>query len=198
MCANFIAGKFKKYATVLFCISSIVLWSLYCCRLFLYFHAMNNTAYDFPIKDIKGNAFDLSQFRGKKILLVNAASACGLTPQYKQLEELYEAHKDKVEVIGLPCNDFGAQEPGSPQEIEQFCEVNFGVTFPLTEKVQILGDNPHPLYRFLMSKELNGHSDSEVKWNFQKYLIDESGHLISVIHPQVEPLSEEVLGLLGV
>lgn len=165
-------------------------------RRFLYFHAMNKTVYDFPLKDLKGNNLDLAKFKGKKILLVNTASACGLTPQYKQLEELYENFKDKVEVVGLPCNDFGAQEPGTPEEIGQFCETNFGVTFPLTEKVQILGDNPHPLYAYLTKKELNGHSDSEVKWNFQKYLIDENGFLQQVIHPQTEPLSEEVLSLI--
>src|SRR3954463_434983 len=98
---------------------------------------MSKTVYDYPLKDIKGNDFNLSKFKGKKILLVNTASACGYTPQYKQMEELYENFKDKVEVIGLPCNDFGAQEPGSADEIEQFCAVNFGVTFPLTEKVTI-------------------------------------------------------------
>jgi glutathione peroxidase len=157
---------------------------------------MSKTAYDYPLKDIKGNDLLLSKFKGKKILLVNTASACGLTPQYKQLQELYENYKEKVEVIGLPCNDFGAQEPGSEEEITKFCEVNFGVTFPLTEKVKILGEHPHPLYQFLMKKELNGYSDSEVKWNFQKYLIDENGDLISVIHPQTEPISEEVLNLI--
>ncbi len=166
-------------------------------RWFLYFHAMSKTVYDYPLKDIKGNNLNLADFKGKKILLVNTASACGLTPQYKQLQELYEYHKDKVEVVGLPCNDFAAQEPGTPEEITQFCQINYGVTFPLTEKVSILGANPHPLYNFLMHKELNGHSDSEVKWNFQKYLIDENGNLVAVIHPQVEPLSEEVLGLIG-
>ena len=157
---------------------------------------MSKTVYDYPLKDIKGNDLNLSKFKGKKILLVNTASACGFTPQYKQLEELYENYKEKVEVIGLPCNDFGEQEPGTAQEIEQFCEVNFGVTFPLTEKVKILGDNPHPLYEFLMKKELNGYRDSEVKWNFQKYLIDENGGLIKIFGAPVDPLSEDVLNLI--
>jgi len=163
---------------------------------FSYFHAMSKTVYEYPINDIRGNILDLSKFKGKKILLVNTASACGLTPQYEQLEELYKNYKEKVEVIGLPCNDFGAQEPGTAEEITKFCEVNFGVTFPLTEKVKIIGSNPHPLYEFLTKKELNGYADSEVKWNFQKYLIDENGNLISVVHPQVEPFSEEVLSLI--
>jgi len=154
---------------------------------------MSKTAYDYTLKDIKGNELRLAQFKGKKILLVNTASACGYTPQYKQLEELYQNFIDKLVVIGLPCNDFGEQEPGTHEEIEQFCETNFGVTFPLTEKVKILGDNPHPLYKFLMNKELNGYRDSEVKWNFQKYLIDENGNLIKVFSTLVEPLSEDIL-----
>lgn len=158
---------------------------------------MNKTAYDYPLKDIKGNDLGLSKFKGKKILLVNTASVCGLTPQYKQLQELYENYKEKLEVIGLPCNDFGGQEPGSEKEIEQFCETNFKVSFPMTSKVQILGSNPHPLYEFLMKKELNGYRDSEVKWNFQKYLIDENGNLIKVFSPILEPLSEEILNMIG-
>ena len=161
-----------------------------------YIRAMSKTVYDYSINDIKGKPFDLSKFKGKKILLVNVASACGYTPQYKGLEELYENFKDKVEVIGLPCNDFGEQEPGTPQEIEQFCEVNFGVTFPLTEKVKILGPDPHPLYQFLMKKELNGYRDSEVRWNFQKYLIDENGNLVKIFSTLVEPLSEELLAMV--
>lgn len=172
--------------------------NLSCLRsiVFFYFHGMSKTVYDYPLKDIKGNELNLSKFKGKKILLVNTASACGFTPQYKQLEELYQNLKEKVEVIGLPCNDFGEQEPGTEKEIEQFCEVNFGVTFPLTEKVKILGSNPHPLYEFLMKKELNGYRDSEVKWNFQKYLIDENGNVIKIFGAPVDPLSEEVISLI--
>ena len=157
---------------------------------------MSKTAYDYPLKDIKGNDFSLSKFKGKKILLVYTASACGFTPQYAQLEELHKNFKNKVEIIGLPCNDFGEQEPGTEKEIEQFCEVNFKVSFPLTSKVNILGSNPHPLYEFLMKKELNGYRDSEVKWNFQKYLIDENGNLIKIFSPALDPLSEDILKLI--
>jgi glutathione peroxidase len=157
---------------------------------------MSKTVYDFPLKDIKGNDFSLSKFKGKKILLVNTASACGYTPQYSQLEELYQNFKEKLEVVGLPCNDFGGQEPGSENEIEQFCDINFKTTFPLTSKIQILGSNPHPLYEFLMKKELNGYRDSEVKWNFQKYLIDENGNLIKIFSTLVEPLSEDIINLI--
>jgi len=129
--------------------------------------------------------------------VVNTASACGLTPQYKQLQELYETTKDKLEIVGVPCNDFANQEPGSAEEIERFCEVNFGVTFPLLEKVKILGDTPHPLYQFLTQKALNGLEDSEVKWNFQKYLINEEGKLTHIFSPVIEPFSDEILKAVG-
>ncbi|MDB5283854.1 MAG: glutathione peroxidase [Bacteroidota bacterium] len=156
---------------------------------------MSNTVYDYKLKNIKGNDLDLAAYKGKKILLVNTASACGLTPQYKQLEELYENMKDKLEIIGLPCNDFAGQEPGTEKEIAEFCEINFKVTFPLTAKVKIKGDTD-PIYQFLTQKELNGYTDSEVVWNFQKYLVNETGNLVAVFGPQVDPLSEEVLSAI--
>jgi glutathione peroxidase len=154
------------------------------------------SVYDFKPKSIAGSDIDLSKYRGKKILLVNTASACGYTPQYKQLEELSEHYKDKLVVVGLPCNDFGAQEPGTEGEIAQFCEVNYGVTFPLTAKIKIKGDEPEPLYRYLTSKDLNGYADSEVQWNFQKYLVNENGELIGVFNSGVEPLSDELLNAI--
>ena len=157
---------------------------------------MSNTVYDYKLKGIKGEELDLSTFKGKKILLVNTASACGLTPQYKQLEELSTNFKDKLQVIGLPCNDFAGQEPGTEQEIAQFCEVNFGVSFPLTSKVKIKGEHPDAIYQFLTKKELNGYADSEVEWNFQKYLVDESGHLTHVFAPPVDPLSDKILNAI--
>ena len=157
---------------------------------------MSNTVYDYKLKDIKGGELDLSAFKGKKILLVNTASACGLTPQYKQLEELNENFKDKLQVIGLPCNDFAGQEPGTEEEIMKFCEVNYAVSFPLTSKVKIKGGEPDAIYRFLTKKELNGYADSEVEWNFQKYLVDETGHLVSVFAPPVDPLSDEILNAI--
>ena len=157
------------------------------------FGLMSHTVYDYHLKDIKGQPLDLSAYRGKKILLVNTASACGLTPQYKQLEELHENFKDKLQIIGLPCNDFAGQEPGTEQEIAQFCEVNYGVTFPLTSKVKIKGDHPDAIYQFLTKKELYGFADSVVEWNFQKYLVDGNGKLIAVFAPPVDPLSDEIL-----
>ncbi len=157
---------------------------------------MSNTVYSYKLKGIKGNDIDLAAFKGKKILLVNTASACGLTPQYKQLEELNENFKDKLQVIGLPCNDFAGQEPGTENEIAQFCEVNYGISFPLTSKVKIKGDAPDAIYQFLTKKELNGFADSEVAWNFQKYLVDESGYLTAVFGPQTEPLSDDILNAI--
>ncbi len=154
------------------------------------------TAHDFTLTDINGKEFSLSKFKGKKILLVNTASACGYTPQYRQLQELHENFSHKIVVLGLPCNDFGDQEPGTENEILQFCEVNFGVTFLLTQKVNILGNNPHPLYNYLMKKELNGYRDSEVRWNFQKYLISGNGVLIKIFGSAVDPLSEDVLKMI--
>ena len=114
---------------------------------------MSNSVYDYKLKGIKGNDIDLAAYKGKKILLVNTASACGLTPQYRQLEELNENFKDKLQVIGLPCNDFAGQEPGTENEIAQFCEVNYGISFPLTSKVKIKGDAPDAIYQFLTKKE---------------------------------------------
>lgn len=162
-----------------------------------YIRGMGNSVYDYKLTTIRGEALDLQQFIGKKILLVNTASECGFTPQYKQLQELYENFKDRLVVVGLPCDDFGGQEPGSERQIEEFCEVNFGVTFPLTAKVRVLGAEAHPLYRFLTSKELNGYKDTEVKWNFQKYLIDENGRLMKVFSPALDPMSEELVKYLA-
>jgi glutathione peroxidase len=155
------------------------------------------TIYPISISTIQGQPLQLENYKGKKILLVNVASQCGLTPQYAQLQELQETFAHTLQIIGLPCNDFGAQEPGTHAEITAFCETNYQINFPLTEKVKCVGDNKHPLYKFLTQKELNGHSDSEVVWNFQKYLIDETGKLMHVFHPTTEPLSDKVLVALN-
>ncbi len=154
---------------------------------------MTNPIYDTALLDINGQPFDLTQFKGKKILLVNTASACGLTPQYAQLQELHLAHGDKLAVVGLPCNDFAGQEPGTAEEIVTFCETHFSVTFPLTQKVFIKGENISPIYQYLTKLSQNGKQDSEVSWNFQKYLIDENGLLEAVFAPTIEVISEEFL-----
>lgn len=152
------------------------------------------TIYQFKVKDISGNEFDLSSLKGKKVMIVNTASECGLTPQYKQLEELYETFKNKdFVIIGFPANNFGAQEPGSNEQIASFCSKNYGVTFPMMSKISVKGADMHPLYHFLTEKSKNGLQDSEVKWNFQKYLIDEKGSLVKVIEPTVIPIDDSIV-----
>jgi len=148
--------------------------------------------YKFSINDLNGNPIDFSQFKGKKLFLVNVASECGFTPQYKELQQLHETYGDKVTVIGLPCNQFGNQEPGTPQQIEEFCSLNYGVTFLMSEKIDVKGENIHPLYKWLTDKELNGYKSSTVKWNFQKYLLDENGKMIDFYYSITKPMSDNI------
>jgi len=152
----------------------------------------NPSIYDISINSITGEPINLADFKGKKILIVNTASECGFTGQYADLEKLYETYKDKLVVIGVPCNQFGGQEPGTLTEIKSFCEVNYGVTFLLTEKVDVKGEKQHPLYEWLTSKELNGVKSSGVKWNFQKYLIDENGNYIDYFYSMTKPMSSKI------
>ena len=148
--------------------------------------------YDIPIHSLNGEPIELSKFEGKKILIVNVASECGFTKQYKELQKLSDTYPDSLVVIGVPCNQFGNQEPGNAQEIQTFCERNFGVTFLLTEKVNVKGSEQHPLYQWLTSKDLNGKKSSSVKWNFQKYLIDEKGQLIDYYYSLTNPMSSKI------
>ena len=141
---------------------------------------------------IEGKDLNMSDFAGRKMLIVNVASACGYTPQYQQLQELHEHFSDKLAVIGFPCNDFGAQESGSEAEIQAFCTARFGVTFPLSAKIGIK-KNTHPIYQFLTQESLNGVTDSDVKWNFQKYLLNEKGELMQVLPSSVSPLDEAII-----
>ena len=152
--------------------------------------------YEIPLIDISGAPLDLSQYKGKKILFVNVASKCGFTSQYDALQELYKTYKDRLVVIGLPCNQFGGQEPGTAKEIVTFCKLNYGVDFPLTAKIEVKGDNQHPLYKWLTSKEQNGVMDSTVRWNFQKYLVDESGQLVDFFYSTTSPISSKIVKLL--
>lgn len=149
--------------------------------------------YQFKVKGLTDGELDFSDFKGKKIMIVNLASKCGFTSQYQQLQELYEQSGDKLAIIGVPCNDFGSQEPGTASEIQTFCSTTYGVTFPLTSKLAILGDQPHPIYQWLTQKEKNGVADSEVKWNFQKYLLDEEGQLVKTLPSSVSPIDETIL-----
>lgn len=153
---------------------------------------IGSSIYDISIKSLSGDTISLSAFRGKKLLIVNVASECGYTPQYADLQKLHEQFNEKLVVIGVPCNQFGGQEPGTNEEIEQFCEKNYGVTFLITEKVDVKGKDQHPLYEWLTKKELNGKDNSEVRWNFHKYLIDESGNLIGDFPSRVNPLDKEI------
>ncbi|MFI1742978.1 glutathione peroxidase [Thalassobellus sediminis] len=152
----------------------------------------SSSIYDIKINDLSGKHIDLSSFKGKHILFVNVASKCGFTEQYKDLQKLYNIYKDKLMVIGVPCNQFGYQEPGTFKEIQTFCEVNYGVTFLMTEKIEVKGINQHPLYQWLTKKEQNGNTDSSVKWNFQKYLVDEQGHLVNYFFSATKPLSDKI------
>lgn len=158
---------------------------------------MDKTIYQFTVEDLYGENFDFSDLKGKKIIIVNTASKCGLTPQYKSLQSLYEKNKDNnLVIIGFPSNNFLWQEPGTNEEIAEFCRQNYGVTFPMMSKVSVLGPNQHPIYSFLTSKVLNGNIDSVVTWNFQKFLIDENGYVIKSISPRKQIDDIEVLNWL--
>lgn len=148
----------------------------------------NETIYQFKVKDLYGEEFDFASLKGKKVMVVNTASKCGLTPQYERLQAMYETYKsDGFVIVGFPANNFGAQEPGTNEEIASFCKDNYGVSFPMMSKISVKGDDMHEMYQFLTSKSRNGLQDSEVSWNFQKYLIDSSGKLVKVITPKMLP-----------
>ncbi|MBF6608301.1 MAG: glutathione peroxidase [Flavobacterium sp.] len=150
--------------------------------------------YQFKVDDLSGNEFDFAQLKGKKVLIVNTASKCGLTPQYKELEAIYQQYQDKgFTVIGFPANNFASQEPGTNEEIGEFCEKNYGVTFPMMSKISVKGDDMHELYQFLTKKSQNGVADSEVQWNFQKYLIGADGQFEKVIGPKTSPSDPEII-----
>ena len=153
-----------------------------------------SSIYDFTVKDIYGEDFSLSKYKGKKIMIVNTASKCGLTYQYEHLQDLYDTYKDQnFEIIGFPSNDFAMQERGSNDEIASFCQKNYGVTFRMMSKIKVKGSNKHPLYTFLTEKRYNGYKDSTVKWNFQKYLIGEEGKLEKIISPKDNPKDPKVI-----
>lgn len=154
--------------------------------------------YQFKAKSLEGSDYDFSQLKGKKVIILNTASECGFTPQYKGFQELYDQFgNEKFEIIGFPCNQFGAQEPGSAEEIGAFCSKNYGVTFPIMEKIDVKGDNAHPIYQWLTSAENNGLGDFTVKWNFQKFLISEDGNLEMCLDGKVDPLDERILSWLS-
>jgi glutathione peroxidase len=152
------------------------------------------TIYQFNVQDLSGNAFDFAALKGKKIMIVNTASECGLTPQYEQLQTVYEKYKDQnFVIVGFPANNFGSQEPGSNAQIAAFCQKNYGVSFPMMAKISVEGNDQHPVYQFLTQKAKNGLEDSDVQWNFQKYLINESGELVKVVSPRTLPTDAEII-----
>jgi glutathione peroxidase len=151
-----------------------------------------HSIYDIKINSLQGKPIHLLDFKNKYILFVNVASKCGFTPQYKELQKLHDTYKNKLVVIGLPCNQFGGQEPGSAFEIQEFCEVNYGVNFLITEKIDVKGNAQHPLYKWLTDKSLNGFRSSSVKWNFQKYLVNPKGNLVDYFYSTTKPLSKKI------
>jgi len=171
--------------TFLFFILSIMLLSS---------SSLKESIHQFVVTDIEGNKFDFSTLKGKKIMVVNTASRCGLTPQYEKLEELYTKYKSKnFIIVGFPANDFLLQEPGSNEDIAKFCKKNYGVSFPMMSKISVNGKKIHPVYKFLTKKSLNGLEDNKVEWNFQKYLLDEKGYLVRVISPSTSPNDASII-----
>ncbi|KEO72495.1 glutathione peroxidase [Anditalea andensis] len=160
--------------------------------------SMPKNFHEFKLKNIDGEEVDFSQYRGRKVMLVNVASKCGYTSQYAELQELHEKYGDKLAVLGFPANNFGGQEPGTEEEIKTFCSENFGVTFPMFEKISVKGVDKHPLYRWLSDKDMNGWNDKEPAWNFSKYLIDEQGKLVDFFPSAVSPMDEKILQHLSI
>lgn len=158
--------------------------------------SMESSFYKFKMKDLDGNEVDFSQFKGKKVLLVNVASKCGFTPQYETLQQLHKEYGDKISVLAFPANNFGDQEPGSNDEIKEFCTANFGVTFPVFEKISVKGYDKHPLYRWLSDEKLNGWNNQEPTWNFCKYYVNENGELMKFFPSTVSPMDEEIIALV--
>lgn len=156
--------------------------------------AQNMNLHQFSVKDINGETFDFKSLEGKKVMVVNTASECGLTPQYEILEELYQNYKDKnFTIVGFPANNFGGQEPGTNEEIKGFCQKNYGVSFSMMSKISVKGEDKHEVYQWLTEKAKNGKMDAEVSWNFQKFLIDEKGNLVDMVPPQESPASDKVI-----
>lgn len=154
----------------------------------------SSSIHQFTANSIEGKVIRFEDFKGKKLLIVNTASECGLTPQFKQLQELFDTYKDRnFLIIGFPCNDFASQDPGSNTEIQSFCQRNYGVSFLMMEKIHVKGNEIHPIYRWLTQKKENGVMSSQVKWNFQKYLIDENGFLVDTVSPWKQPTTKRIV-----
>ncbi len=175
-----------KYLFTLFAIAALSAFSL----------PGSPSIHAFKVKSIEGGEIDFSKYKGKKILIVNTASKCGYTPQYEALQKISKEYADKLVVVGFPCNQFGGQEPGTEEEVQSFCKLRFGVTFPLTAKVDVKGDNISPVYKWLCNKSENGVLDATIAWNFNKFLLDEDGKMLAYFPSKVTPDSEEILKYL--
>lgn len=158
---------------------------------------LNMTIYDFTVPSLSGDTIDFSQFRGKNILIVNTASECGYTPQYAGLEQLYEKYEKTLVIVGFPANNFGGQEPGSNSEIQTFCQKNYGVKFPMSEKVSVKGKDIHPLFKYLVAEAKKKGINDPIQWNFTKFLINEKGELVGVFNSKTEPMSEDITRYLN-
>lgn len=156
-----------------------------------------SSIYDFKVPGLEGGTIDFSKYKGQKILIVNTASKCGLTPQYDDLEKLYKKYKGKLVIVGFPANNFAGQEPGSKTEIAEFCKKNYGVTFPMADKVSVKGDDIAPIFKYLVDEAAKKGIKDPISWNFTKFLVDEKGQLITVFSPRTKPMSEEVLKYLN-
>ena len=161
------------------------------------FILIGSSIYSFKVTSLSGETIDFSKFKGKKIMIVNTASKCGNTPQYAELEQLYEKYKDKLVVIGFPANNFKEQEPGTNAEIQEFCKKNYGITFRMAEKVSVKGEDIAPIFQYLVEEAKTMGIEDPIKWNFTKFLLDEDGKLITVIHNKTKPMSQEVLKYLN-
>ena len=160
------------------------------------FSLAKKTIYDFKVEGLDGNMINFADFKGKKILIVNTASECGYTPQYEGLQALYNKYKDRLVIVGFPANNFGAQEPGTNKDIKEFCKKNYGVTFPMAAKISVKGDDTAPIYKWLCNKSENGVLDATIKWNFNKFLLDEKGNLLYYFESKVTPMSAEITSKL--
>jgi glutathione peroxidase len=156
----------------------------------------SKSIYDFKVEALDGSTIDFAKFKGKKILIVNTASACGFTPQYEGLEALSKKYQDKLVIVGFPANNFGGQEPGTNGEIKEFCKKNYGVTFPMAAKISVKGDDKAPIYKWLCNKSENGVLDATITWNFNKFLLDENGHIVTKFDSKVTPMSDELTSKL--
>jgi len=165
--------------------------------LFSFFVSADGSIYSFKVPGLEGGTIDFSKFKGKKILVVNTASKCGLTPQYDELEKLYKEHSNNLVIVGFPANNFAGQEPGTNTEIAEFCKKNYGVSFPMAEKVSVKGDDIAPIFKYLVEEAARKGIKDPISWNFTKFLLDEKGELVTVFSPKTKPLSEEVLKYLN-